>query len=89
MQEKIQYSEIIALGFTEDPSHDSIYFDQFGYDYVIITKKLSKKIYLDWEKSTQLCKLVRLKKVKTGDIAKIYQIKNLKELKEIIDFFKN
>lgn len=86
-QEKINYSEIMALGFTEEKHHDSVYEAKHGYSYCIITLQVSKKIYFDWEKETKLCKMVRLSKPKTGDIGAELPIKNLDHLKEIINFF--
>jgi hypothetical protein len=86
-QEKINYDEIMALGFTEDMQSDSVYEAKHGYSYCIITKQLTKKIYLDWVKETKLCKMVRLEKPKTGDIGAELPIKNLGHLKEMINFF--
>ena len=85
-QDKINYSDILELGFTIDAQHDSVYEAEHGFGYCIITKELTKKIYLDWAKETKLCKIVRLKNNK-GDIANEKPIKNLNELKGIIDFF--
>ena len=86
-QEKINYDKIMALGFTEDVQSDSIYESEHGYSYCIINKKLTKKIYLVWEKETKLCKMVRISKPKTGDISSELPIKNLEHLKEMINFF--
>ena len=86
-QEKINYDKIMALGFTEDIQSDSVYEAKHGYTYCIINKQLTNKIYLDWEKETKLCKMVRLSKPKTGDIGAELPIKNLEHLKEMINFF--
>jgi len=86
-QEKINYDKIMALGFTEEVNSDSVYEAEHGYSYCIITKQLTKKIYLDWQKDTKLCKMVRLSKPKTGDIGAELPIKNLDHLKEMINFF--
>src|SRR5687768_4342536 len=85
MQEQINYSDIIALGFNEEYESDAVYFNQYGYDYTIITLKLSKWIYLDWAKETRLCEMIRTNKEQ--DVIKRKPIKNLSELKEIVDFF--
>jgi len=87
MQQKIKYSEIMSLGFKEEETSDKIYFKEFGFPYCIITLKLTKKIYLDWAKETQLCQMVRIKDTKNCDILKRMPIKDLQHLKEIIDFF--
>lgn len=86
-QEKIKYSEIIALGFTEDMQSDEVYFNEYGFDYCIITKELTKTIHLDWAKETQLCKMVRVDSPKTGNVKAELPIRNLEHLKEIINFF--
>ena len=86
-QEKIKYSEIMGLGFTEEPQFDKVYFNEYGFEYCIITKELTKKIYLDWEKETQLCKMVRLSDPKKGCIGAEMPIKNLEHAKEMIEFF--
>jgi hypothetical protein len=84
---KIKYKDIIDLGFTESVEFDPVYFDQYGFDYSIISLKLTKKLYLDWEKETQLCLLLRIDKHESIRAKKI--IKGLEELKELIEFFKN
>ena len=88
-QEKINYSEIMALGFSEEIDSDSSYEAEHGYAYCIITKNLTKKIYLDWEKDTKLCKMVRIDSPKTGNIKAELPINNLEHLKEMINFFSN
>lgn len=87
-QEKIKYSEVIALGFTEDDMQsDEVYFNEYGYNYCIITKELTKKIYLDWAKETQLCEMVRIDNTKHCNVKAELPIRNLEHLKEIINFF--
>lgn len=88
MQQKIKYSDIMALGFKEEKvPGDNVYFQEFGFPYCIIQKNLTNKIYLDWEKSNQLCEMVRIKDTKHYDIVKRMPIKNLEHLKEIVEFF--
>lgn len=86
-QEKIKYSEVIDLGFTEEVQSDNVYFNEYGFDYCIITKDLTKNIYLDWAKETQLCKMVRIDSPKHCNIKAELPIRNLDHLKEIINFF--
>ncbi len=86
-QEKIEYSEIMALGFTEDMQSDRVYLDEYGFDYCIITKDLTKKIYLEWAKETQLCKMARIDSPKHCNIKAEMLIRNLEHLKEIVNFF--
>lgn len=86
-QEKIEYGDIMDLGFKEEFGSCSAFFRQYGFEYTIITYNLTKKIYLDWEKETQLCKLVRIDSPKTCNVKKESPIKNLEQIKELINFF--
>lgn len=84
-QEKIKYSDIMSLGFTEEPQNDDVYFDKHGFRWCIITKKLTKRVYLNWNKENQLCSMIRINKY--HDIKARLPIRNLAHLKEIVDFF--
>ena len=42
MQEKITYKEIMDLGFNEQIESDPVFYNQYGFDYTIITLNLSK-----------------------------------------------
>lgn len=86
-QEQIPYNEIIRLGFEVETDSDKVYFDEYGFDYCIITKHLTKKIYLDWAKETRLCEMVRLNNTRDNNIMARMPIKNLEHLEEIISFF--
>jgi len=86
-QEKIRYSDVMDLGFKEEIGNDSTYFKKYGFDYAIITKYLTKKIYLDWAKETQLCEMVRIDSPKNCNIKAKLPIRNLEHLKEVVNFF--
>lgn len=87
MQEKIKYSDIMALGFEEEEYSDMVFFKEFGYAPSIVTLNLTKKIYIDWDKPTQLCEIVRIDNTDTCDIMKRMPIKDLSHLREMVDFF--
>jgi hypothetical protein len=86
-QEQIDYADVIALGFTEEPCEDGVYFNIYGFKWCIITLELTEVIYLDWAKETRLCKMVRLDNNIDNNVVKEMPIKNLEHLKEMIDFF--
>jgi len=86
-QEKINYREIINLGFTEEIVRDGVYFNQHGFDYAIIEKQLTPHIAINWAKETQLCEMYRVSRKSEGDIVARMNINTLEELKEIIKFF--
>lgn len=85
--EEINYKEIIDLGFKETFSDDDVYFNQYGYQYSIIELKLTKHIYIDWDKPTRICSLIRINNKKECNIMAKYKIQGLEELKKIINFF--
>ena len=85
MQEKIKYSEIKNLGFIEEEVNDVLYFEEHGFQYCEITKRLTKRIALEWEKSTQLC-FMAIGKKHSIYLVRI-PINNIKELRNIIEFF--
>lgn len=85
MQQQIDYSDILAAGFVEEFCEDPVFFGQYGYPYSVITKQLSKRVYLDWEKNTRLCYMLRTDKDEciTGRMP----IKDLQHLREILNFY--
>lgn len=87
MKRQIDYSDIIDLGFEEVKANDSVYFNKYGYHYVIIEKELTNTIHVEWAKETMMCKIVRVDNPKTCNILAESPIYGLKHLKEIILFF--
>lgn len=87
MQNKINYSDIMDLGFKEEIASDSVFEAQNGYPYGIVTKHLTKKIFLDWCKETKICKLVRT--TKSGDVLSEIQNLKIEDVKTIINFYSN
>ncbi|MCD6661478.1 MAG: hypothetical protein LT105_15055 [Lentimicrobium sp.] len=90
MQQPIPYAKIMALGFFEQFEQDEIYFNEFGFQYSIISMELTPEIHLDYEKETRLCFIYRSKNV-NGENFTVNKkpVNNLETLIEIIDFFKN
>jgi len=82
---KIPYHKIIALGFTEEVCHDSVYFNEFGFDYAIISFNLTKKIQILWAKETQFCKMQRYDKKE--NVLATLEIENLTTLENLINFY--
>jgi hypothetical protein len=86
-QEKINYKEIMSLGFNEKLIKDENYFDIYGFKYAIITLNLTDTIYLTWDKNTQFCDLERVDNPKTCNIKAYYKVPTLENVKKLIDFF--
>jgi len=86
-QEKIDYDEIMSLGFTEEIVEDEVYYDRHGFDYAIITKDLTKEIGLEWAKETKLCEMVIIDNPKTCNVKAILPVMKLQHLKNLIDSF--
>lgn len=84
MSKQIDYKIIKELGFSEIHEEDPIFENEFGYPYKIFEKRLTKHILIDWDQTTRICTLLRLKK---DHIKSEYTIKNEEELMNIIKFF--
>ena len=85
-RQRINYGDVVNLGFNIQRESDKVYFDIYGFEYEIITKDLSKRIYIDWDKVDGKAKLVRLDKDKISIISE-RPVGNLKHLKELIGFY--
>lgn len=83
---EINYKTIMDLGFEEEFCSDSVYFDEYGFEYSIISLKLAKHIYLEWSKESRTCEIMRIDK--DYNVIRRKKISGEKELKEIVDFFK-
>jgi len=86
-QEKINYKEIMSLGFNEKLIKDENYFDIYGFKYAIITLNLTDTIYLTWDKNTQFCNIERIDNPKTCNIKAVYPVCTLENIKTLIAFF--
>src|SRR5690554_6986234 len=86
-QERIRYKDVLDLGFNVERISDKINFDEFGFEYEIVTKNLTDLIFLDWEKETGFCFLIRIDGLEEENIVAKRPIKNLDHLKDIVSFF--
>jgi len=84
---KINYQTIIDLGFEREDINDSNFYDQYGFQYFVVTKKLDKRLHLDWDCNTGTVTMIRLNK-EHFIIGKM-QMETLEDVKHIIEFFKN
>jgi len=83
-QDTIKYKDVIELGFKRKELDDDVFVSQHGYGWFIVTKKLSKTLYLDWDCADRTVTLIRNKK---SNILSRLPIKNLDNLKDINSFF--
>ena len=83
---QIKYIDVINLGFKEQIENDKVYFEEHGYEWAIVQLKISKTLYLDWEKDTKLCQLVRCDK-KEQNIKGRMAVNGLEHLKQLIEFY--
>jgi hypothetical protein len=84
---KINYKAVIDYGFKVEPQTDDVYYDQYGYNWNIITLDLTKKIYLDWDQTTQLCEMIRIDNNRECNIMARLPIRDVAHLEEIIEFY--
>jgi hypothetical protein len=75
----------MALGFDEEIGHDPIYEAQYGFHWAIISLRLTKRIYLQWDKETRLCWIYRMDKGERIQAKR--PIFNLNHLRDVVAFF--
>jgi len=86
-QNKIDYKTVMDLGFERENQTDSVFYDRYGFNWFIVTKKLlSKKIKLDWDCNTHLVTMIRLDK-KKNIIGTLY-VETLNELECLVKYEK-
>ena len=56
---KFDYKDLLNDGFKREDCNDSVFFDQYGFQYFIFTKELRKNFYFDWNVNTQELTLVK------------------------------
>jgi len=83
---EIKYKDVMDLGFVEQFVEDNVFFNQYGFQYSIITFECAKRIFIDWDKTTRLCEILRVDK--DGNIKGRKKIESIDDLKEIILFYK-
>jgi hypothetical protein len=87
MQEVILYKDVLELGFQRKEQNDSVFFNQYGFNYYLMNKKLDKKITAEWDINKRTVRIIRCNK--HGDVLGQINVNNLNELKMYIKFFKN
>ena len=56
---KFDYKDLLDNGFKREDCNDSVFFDQYGFQYFIFTKELRKNFYFDWNVNNQELTLVK------------------------------
>jgi hypothetical protein len=56
---KFDYIDLLNEGFKREDCKDSVFFDQYGFQYFLFTKYLTKIIYFDWNVNNQELTLVK------------------------------
>lgn len=86
-QKEIWYKDIVAAGFTFEEASCPTFEAQYGYPWCIVTKNLTKRVYLDWSQETRLVELIRINNNKDCDIKARMPIRDLAHMQELIAFF--
>jgi hypothetical protein len=85
-RKKINYKDVIDRGFKRIPESDKIFFNENGYDWFIVEKKLTKGFSLDWDCKTHFITLIRANK-ESEIKGRIFLTGDLEELDRVIKFF--
>jgi len=81
----IWYQDVIDLGFKVLPQNDSVFEEQYGYPYAIISKKLCKGFVADWNQHTHVVSVQHLNK--ELDILGTMATDNYDSLLILLEFF--
>jgi len=92
---KFSYKYLMDAGFRRHESEDSIFFNEFGYNYFIVSKEINDHVMIEWDIHTQQLELtlydndvpLRKTKIQTLDEFKLMMIMckdilNIKSLQE-------
>lgn len=85
-QQEIEYCEVIKLGFEREDPGDTVFFNEYGFEYFIVYLNVSKGVSFDWCPITR--KVEMLRGNKKGDLLARHKIKDIDELIKWIKFFK-
>ena len=82
----ILYQQVIDLGFKREDQSDNNFFKENGYEWFLVTKKLAKGLYLDWDCENHRVELIRWTP-KDGSILNRRTLMTIEEIKDCIEFF--
>jgi hypothetical protein len=49
---KFKYNQLIKRGFKRTNCNDSVFFEEYGFEYFLLQKKLNSYCYFDWDINT-------------------------------------
>ena len=82
-QEEIAYKCLLDKGFKrKNLGSDKVFFNEFGYEWFILSKKLAKNWFMNWDPSTRKVEL--LKEDKAGFILIRERMKDEEEVDRFI-----
>lgn len=85
-QKKIDYSDVMSLGFKRTEGYDEVWKDEFGYEYFIVEMKLGKRFLATWNIETHVVEINRTNP--SGTIVGRLPVEDLEHLKMYIGLFK-
>lgn len=50
---KFQYKDLIENGFKRTNCNDNVFFEEYGFEYFLLQKKLNSYSFFDWDINTQ------------------------------------
>lgn len=83
--EKLTYKEVMDRGFEREEDTDSVFFDQYGFEYFRVEKKLAKRISLEWDVNEHTVRAVRIDR--EGFILGEIRFETIHELDQFIAFY--
>lgn len=84
--EEINYQDVIDLGFKREDHSCHGFFQEYGFTWFLVTLKLTKYIYMDWDCNTRKVTINKIDKEHT--ILSSIGLENLEEVRIWVNFFK-
>lgn len=57
---RFDYKDLMQNGFVREDCNDQVFFDQYGFQYFILSKQLNKHWSFDWDVNTNKLRLIKV-----------------------------
>jgi hypothetical protein len=79
-QEQIDYADCIDLGFKREEAEDSVFFDQYGFEYFWLEKQYGDNIVIEWGAEDRMCTLLIRNESGIDDMYYVQDLSSLQTL---------
>ena len=62
---KFDYQDLIQNGFKREDCNDQVFYEQYGFQYFILSKQLNNHWSFDWDVNTNKLRLIKVDESKS------------------------